>query len=146
MAANLGAIGSHWSTRGFWNGADWTEAAPASNPVPRLPGGMTFFSGTGTVLMLVTEGLAGSTHHVYSWDGGQWTDLPHTGGPPRSVVGGEFSVDPERQVVVLLAHDINLPTFSTGSSMGGRGRTGTSSRHRSARWSRPPTTSEPAPS
>jgi len=102
----------------LWNSVDWTQASPASNPVPRSPaggiscpaGGITFFPGTGTVLMLVTEVYVGGLH-VYSWNGVDWTELPHTGGRLPNVFQGGFSVDPERQVVVLLAYDINQPTL-----------------------------------
>jgi hypothetical protein len=93
----------------LWDGSAWTQAAPTFAPVATIQEGMTFFSGTGTVL-LYSGNFAGPVH-VYSWDGSNWSDRPFVGGPPDSAFQGGFSVDPERQVVVLLAHDVNQPTL-----------------------------------
>src|SRR5215472_11054655 len=87
-----------------WNGSDWTRATPAFVPNSTQEEGMTFFSGTGTVLMY--SGNFMGPNHVYSWDGANWADLPFAGGPPPSAFQGGFSVDPTRQVVVLLAYDV----------------------------------------
>ena len=91
----------------LWNGRDWVQANPAFTPLGTIQEGMTFFSGTGTVLMysglfIVEEGL-----HLYSWNGSDWADLTFTGGPPLSAFQGGLSVDPVRRVVVLLAYDVN---------------------------------------
>jgi len=89
----------------IWNGIDWTQATPAFTPSSTQEEGMTYFSGTGTVLMY--SGNFMGPNHVYSWDGANWADLPFAGGPPPSAFQGGFSVDPTRQVVVLLAYDVN---------------------------------------
>jgi hypothetical protein len=93
----------------IWNGGDWTRASPAFSPGFTQEEGMTFFAGTGTVLMY--SGNFMGPNHVYSWDGTNWTDLPFTGGPPPSAFQGGFSIDPTRQVVVLLAYDVNQKTL-----------------------------------
>jgi hypothetical protein len=93
----------------LWDGIDWTQATPAFTPAPTIDEGMTFFSGTGTVLMY-SGNFAGPTH-LYSWDGSNWTDLQTTGGPPASAYQAGFSVDPRRPVVILLAYDVNQTTL-----------------------------------
>jgi len=103
------ARGSRLNDTWLWNGRDWTRATPAFTPAPTIEEGITFFSGTGTVLMFSGDDIG--PNHLYSWDGADWTDLPFTGGPPRSAFQGGFSVDPKRRVVVLLADDINKTTL-----------------------------------
>src|SRR5437660_2549255 len=104
------AAGPDLADTWLWDGRDWTRTTPAFNPAPTHEQGITYFAGTGTVLLYDGQFGAGSKH-VYSWDGGNWTDLPFTGGPPTSAFQGGFSVDPVRQVVVLLADDVNQRTL-----------------------------------
>jgi len=89
----------------LWDGSDWTQATPTFIPNQAIEEGMTFFAATGTVVMYSGD-FSGATH-LYSWDGADWTDLPFTGGPPPSTFQGGLSVDPERDVLVLLAPDAN---------------------------------------
>jgi hypothetical protein len=109
LFGGFGPTGSSLTDTWLWNGSDWMQAAPAFNPEPTHDEGITFFSGTGTVLMFSAATFGGN--HVYSWDGANWTDLPFTGGPPSIEFQGGFSVDPRRQVVVLLADDVNSATL-----------------------------------
>ncbi len=103
-----GMAGDRLTDTWLWNGSDWTQAAPAHSPVGTIEEGMTFFSGTRTVLMYSSgDQMVNMGNHVYSWDGSDWTDLPFSGGPPLSAFQGGLSADPVRGVVVLLAFDYN---------------------------------------
>src|SRR5215472_3842911 len=89
----------------LWNGSDWTQVTPVFTPQGTIEEGMTFFRRMGTVLLY--SGDFAGPNHLYSWDGTNWTDLQVPNGPPPSAFQGGLAADPERQVVVLLASDVN---------------------------------------
>jgi hypothetical protein len=93
----------------LWDGNDWTLATPSLVPIGTFQQGMTFFPGTGTVLMHAVS-LFGNSKHVYSWDGRDWTDLPFASGPPSTSFDSGMSVDPVRPVAILLVYDVNQPS------------------------------------
>jgi Galactose oxidase, central domain len=103
----------------LWDGSDWTRATPSLVPIGTYQEGMTFFPGTGTVLMHAVN-LFGNSKHVYSWDGQDWTDLPFASGPPSTSFNSGMSVDPVRPVAILLVYDANQPSGNQQWEFDGR--------------------------
>jgi hypothetical protein len=70
-----------------WDGATWTQAAPAANAGPRYRYGSCFDSGRGRVVMYggeSTQLLGTPNNQTWEYDGTTWTQITTTGNPgPR---------------------------------------------------------------
>jgi RHS repeat-associated protein len=81
-AGGAAPLGDTW----VWDGAAWTQRAPASAPPARFDGAMAWDPNLGRILLYGGRGAGGRTYgDTWAWDGTSWTQLQPASAPgPRS--------------------------------------------------------------
>ena len=70
-----------------WDGAQWSQLLPGTEPPARQQAGMSFDQPTGTIILF--GGIAGAKNQelgdMWAWNGSAWSQLhPSTSPPPRA--------------------------------------------------------------
>lgn len=95
-----GPTGGTW----LWNGTDWNQASPATNPPERLGHAMAYDEARGVVVLFGGIGSGGDLGDTWLWDGNDWT-LAAPATSPSARYGHRMVYDAERGLVVLFGGD-----------------------------------------
>ncbi len=87
-----------------WDGARWTQMAPATSPPSLAAGMMAYDSARGLSVMFGGSGSTGSSSATWEWDGASWTQKNPAMSPPARVWAA-MTYDSVRNRTVLFGGD-----------------------------------------
>jgi hypothetical protein len=97
------ALGDTWQ----WDGTDWQQLTPATNPPPRRNSVMAYDPSRGVLVMFGGSGQAANKATLYlndtwEWDGQNWQER-HSEVQPPARHGANLYYDPQAQKIILYA-------------------------------------------
>ncbi len=95
-------LGDTW----LWNGADWAEVKPATNPPPRSDTAMAYDAARQRIVLFGGGSGGPSTNDTWTWDGTNWTAAAPMQSPPGRYQHS-MTYDAARQRVVLFGGESN---------------------------------------
>lgn len=85
-----------------WNGATWSQFAPANSPSPREYAAVVFDRARNrTIYYGGSDGMGGVYGDQWEWDGVNWVQFNPAAASPGARQSSEMVFDPQRQCVVL---------------------------------------------
>ncbi|TMG43443.1 MAG: choice-of-anchor D domain-containing protein [Chloroflexi bacterium] len=87
-----------------WDGARWTQMAPATSPPPVAGGMMAYDSTRGVSVLFGGSGSTGSSSSTWEWDGTNWTQKSPATSPPARLWAA-MTYDSARSRMVLFGGD-----------------------------------------
>jgi Divergent InlB B-repeat domain/Galactose oxidase, central domain len=89
-----------------WDGSDWTQQSPGTNPPPSDYPSMAYDGARQNVLLFGGGDGAGHFYGTWTWDGGVWTERSPADSPSRRWRAA-VAYDPQDQQIVLFGGQAN---------------------------------------
>jgi hypothetical protein len=102
FGGNAPGDGTSLSDTWVWNGKDWTEMNPATNPGPRYSAAMAYDAHAGQAVLFGGSYLNATAPlgDTWVWDGSNWTEMHLSVNPPARF-GAAMAYDARSELVIM---------------------------------------------